>query len=183
MTRFILPLGLFLALALTLGMGLRHQSDLRDPSAVPSPLVGRQLPAFDVPVLTSVQAGETHFQPSDLKGQVWLLNVWASWCASCASEHPVLVAQARGNGVTVVGFNYQDGPEPARQWLSRHGNPFRLTFADPTGRLGLDLGIVAVPETFLIDQQGRIRHKFTGPLSEGDWRTTLLPKLRELQGV
>lgn len=182
--RFVLPLLLFLALAATLALGLQHQADVADPTALPSPLVGREVPAFDAPVLTSaVPGGPERFQPSQLKGQVWLLNVWASWCTSCLREHPVLSAQARQHGVTLVGFNHQDANDQAKAWLARHGNPYRLTFAEPSGRLGLDLGIVAVPETFVIDKQGRIRHKFTGPVSEDDWRTTLLPLIKELQGA
>jgi len=182
--RFVLPLLLFLALAATLALGLRHQAEVSDPTALPSPLVGREVPAFEAPVLTSAaQGGADRFQPAQLKGQVWLLNVWASWFTSCLREHPVPVAQARQGGRTLVGFNPQDTDEQARAWLARHGNPYQLTFAEPSGRLGLDLGIVAVPETFVIDKQGRIRHKFTGPVSEEDWRKTLLPLIRELQGA
>lgn len=181
--RFVLPLLLFLVLAATLALGLRHQADVVDPTALPSPLVGREVPAFDAPVLTAAPGGPERFQPAQLKGQVWLLNVWASWCTSCLREHPVLLAQARQSGVTLVGLNHQDADEPARAWLARHGNPYQLTFAEPSGRLGLDLGIVAVPETFVIDKQGRIRHKFTGPVSEEGWRKTLLPLIQELQGA
>jgi len=182
--RFLLPLLLFLALAATLALGLRHQAEVADPTALPSPLVGREVPAFDAPVLTAVAtSGPQRFQPAQLKGQVWLLNVWASWCASCLREHPVLLAQVKQSGVTLVGLNHQDADDQARAWLLRHGNPYQLTFAEPTGRLGLDLGIVAVPETFVIDKQGRIRHKFTGPVSEADWRKTLLPLIQELQGA
>lgn len=182
--RFVLPLLLFLALVATLALGLRHQADVADPTALPSPLVGRQVPDFDAAVLTAAApGGPDHFQPAQLKGQVWLLNVWASWCTSCLREHPVLLAQAKQSGVTLVGFNHQDADEQAWAWLVRHGNPYQLTFAEPSGRLGLDLGIVAVPETFVIDKQGRIRHKFTGPVSEEDWRKTLLPLIRGLQGA
>ena len=182
--RFLLPLLLFLALAATLALGLRHQAEVADPTALPSPLVGREVPAFDAPVLTAVATGgPQRFQPAQLKGQVWLLNVWASWCTSCLREHPVLLAQVKQSGVTLVGLNHQDADDQARAWLVRHGNPYQLTFSEPTGRLGLDLGIVAVPETFVIDKQGRIRHKFTGPVSEADWRKTLQPLIQELQGA
>lgn len=184
MNRTVLPLLLFLDLAATLALGLRHQADGADPTALPSPLIGRDVPAFDAAVLTTaVPGGPDRFQPAQLKGQVWLLNVWASWCSSCLREHPVLLSQARQSGVTLVGFNHQDSDEQARAWLARHGNPYRLTFAESSGRLGLDLGIVAVPETFVIDQQGRIRHKFTGPVSEEAWRKTLLPLIKGLQGA
>jgi len=167
-----------------LALGLRHQAEVADPTALPSPLVGREVPAFDAPVLTAAATGgPQRFQPAQLKGQVWLLNVWASWCTSCLREHQVLLAQVKQSGVTLVGLNHQDADDQARAWLLRHGNPYQLTFAEPTGRLGLDLGIVAVPETFVIDKQGRIRHKFTGPVSEADWRKTLQPLIQELQGA
>lgn len=182
MSRFVLPLVLFLALAFTLFAGLRHQADVADPTALPSPLVGRALHAFEGKVLTASQAdAKPVFQPEQLKGQVWLLNAWASWCTSCLREHPVFLAHATEAGVRLVGFNYQDEASKAEAWLQRHGNPYALTFSDPSGRLGMDLGIVALPETFVIDRQGRIRHKFSGPVTEDDWRKVLQPLIKALQ--
>lgn len=181
MSRFVLPLALFAAIVATLALGLRHQAESADPAVLPSALLGHDVPAFTAPVLTSARAEDASFQPADLKGQVWLLNVWASWCTSCLREHPVLVARARASGVPLVGLNYQDEAGRARAWLTEHGNPYRVTVSDPEGRIGIEFGVVAVPETFVIDKHGRIRHKFTGPLSEADWQQTLLPLIRELQ--
>jgi cytochrome c biogenesis protein CcmG/thiol:disulfide interchange protein DsbE len=181
MIRFLMPLGVFIALALTLGLGLRHAATAGDPTALPSPLVGRELPAFDVPVLTSVNAGAPRFQPGQLKGKVWLLNIWASWCTTCLREHPVMLSQVRSSGVPLVGFNFQDEPAKARDWLTQHGNPYQVSFEDPSGRLGMDLGVIAVPETFVIDKQGRIRHKITGEITAKSWRETVLPLIRKLQ--
>lgn len=181
MSRFVLPLALFAAIVATLALGLRHQSRGGDPTVLPSPLVGHDVPAFTAPVLTSVRTENASFQPADLKGQVWLLNVWASWCTSCLREHPVLVARAQAGGVSLVGLNHQDDPGRARAWLAEHGNPYLVTVSDADGRVGIEFGVVAVPETFVIDKRGRIRHKFTGPLSEADWQQTLLPLIRELQ--
>ncbi|WP_294635718.1 DsbE family thiol:disulfide interchange protein [uncultured Aquabacterium sp.] len=181
MSRFVLPLALFAAIAATLALGLRHQADGGDPAVLPSPLVGRDVPAFTAPILTSARADVGTFRPADLRGQVWLLNVWASWCTSCLREHPVLLDRAKAGGVPLVGLNYQDEADRARAWLSRHGNPYLVTVSDADGRVGIEFGVVAVPETFVIDKRGRIRHKFTGPLSEADWQQTLLPLIRELQ--
>ncbi len=174
MKRSLLPLGIFLALAGTLALGLKRG----DPQAVPSPLVGQAVPAF---TLAELERPERRFTPASLKGQVWVLNVWASWCTSCRQEHPVLLDLARQRVVPMIGFNYQDQREAGRQWLSRHGNPYQLTTFDADGRVGMDLGIIGVPETFVIDKQGRIRHKFTGPLTAEAVRTTLVPLIRELQ--
>lgn len=176
MTRFILPLILFLALAGTLAVGLWRG----EPPPPPSPLVGRAVPAFDLPVL---DGAPSRFGPQQLKGQVWLLNVWASWCVSCREEHPVLLDQVRGSGVPLVGLQYQDKAEPGKAWLSQHGNPYRLTAVDPDGRAGLDLGVIGVPETFVIDKQGRVRHRFAGPLTPQVWQETLWPLIKELQGA
>lgn len=175
MNKFLWPLIGFIVLVVLLAIGLNL-----NPREVPSPLVGKPAPAFALPRLDNPSKT---FSPEEMKGQVWLLNVWASWCTSCLREHPVLLAQVKQSGVTLVGLNHQDADDQARAWLVRHGNPYQLTFSEPTGRLGLDLGIVAVPETFVIDKQGRIRHKFTGPVSEADWRKTLLPLIQELQGA
>lgn len=173
----VLPLALFAALAFMLARGLQHGHS----EEVPSPLLGRTVPAFALPQLAADEA--PRFAPAQLKGQVWLLNVWASWCTSCKEEHPVLMGLSRETQVPLIGFNYQDQPELGRAWLARKGDPYRLTVTDPDGRAGLDLGVVGVPETFVIDKQGRVRHKLSGPITQEVWRNTLQPLIQELQGA
>ncbi|AYH42034.1 DsbE family thiol:disulfide interchange protein [Azoarcus sp. DN11] len=192
--KFLIPLFIFLALAGFLGYGLKL-----NPREVPSPLIGKAAPAFRVPQL---QAEGKTISPEDMKGRVWLLNVWASWCVSCRYEHPVLVQLARNSPVPIVGLNYKEmrgdgaadvkGVAPAtelatarqraRQWLVEHGgDPYTVTALDLDGRVGIDYGVYGVPETFLIDQQGVIRYKHIGPITPESLRDVLLPKIAELQ--
>ncbi|HEX5786368.1 MAG TPA: DsbE family thiol:disulfide interchange protein [Burkholderiaceae bacterium] len=172
--RYLFPLGIFLTLACTLALGLQRG----DPQALPSPLVGKPVPAFK---LTQLDDAQKQFTPADLKGQVWLLNAWASWCVSCRKEHPVLLDLAQQKQVVLVGFNYQDQREAGQKWLARHGDPYQFTVFDPDGRAGMDLGIVGVPETFVIDKQGTVRYKLSGPLTPELLKTKVLPLVKELQ--
>jgi cytochrome c biogenesis protein CcmG/thiol:disulfide interchange protein DsbE len=174
MKRFLIPLGLFLVLAgfLAVGLGL-------NPREVPSPLVGRPAPAFSLPTLASSPDGK--FSPADMKGQVWLLNVWASWCVSCLQEHPVLMDLARSGAVPLVGLDYKDAGGDARRWLAQHGDPYRLSVTDVDGRVGIDYGVYGVPETYVIDKAGAIRYKRVGPLTAEVLQSTVLPMVRELQ--
>lgn len=172
--RYLLPLAFFLSITFTLGIGLWREPQ----AAVPSPLVGKPAPAFN---LTLLDDPSRQFSPQQLKGQVWLLNVWASWCTSCRKEHPLLLDVARQHVVPIVGFNYQDQRDAGRQWLQTHGNPYQLTVFDADGRIGMDYGVYGVPETFVIDKQGRIRYKQAGVITEADWKKTLLPLIKELQ--
>ena len=174
MTRFLVPLGVFLALAVALAAGLS-----RDPRALPSPLVGKPVPSFELPLLG---ADGPSLRSSELRGKVWLLNVWASWCTPCQVEHPLLVDFAARSQVPVYGLNYKDRPDAARAWLARLGNPYAATMADPEGRTGIDLGVYGVPETFVIDRGGVIRYRHAGPLTPEFLEHTLAPLLRELQG-
>jgi cytochrome c biogenesis protein CcmG, thiol:disulfide interchange protein DsbE len=176
MSRFAWPLLLFLALAGVLVLALRREGD---PQALPSPLIGKPIPSF---ALGRLQADQPTVSPQQFKGQVWLLNVWASWCTTCREEHPTLLKLAADSGVPVVGLNYQDKPDPAQAWLAQHGNPFTQVAMDADGRVGIDLGVVGVPETFVIDREGRIRHKVTGALTPEIVQTRLLPLIKELQG-
>lgn len=175
MKRFLLPLGLFLALACTLALALKRG----DPQELSSPLVGKPVPAFS---LSQLDDPAKSFSPRQLQGKVWLLNVWASWCTSCRQEHPLLVDFAKQGLVPVIGFNYQDQREAGQQWLGKHGNPYQLTAFDQDGRVGMDLGVIGVPETFVVDKQGRVRHKFTGPITPELLKDKLLPLIAELQG-
>jgi cytochrome c biogenesis protein CcmG/thiol:disulfide interchange protein DsbE len=177
MKRFLIPLVAFAALAVFLGIGLRH-----DPHELPSPLIGRAAPAFTLPRLAAADATPAAtFSPADLRGQVWLLNVWASWCVSCRQEHPVLMDLARSAVVPLVGLDYKDAPADARRWLAQHGDPYKLSAVDADGRVGIDYGVYGVPETYVIDQAGTIRYKQIGPLSVEVLHGTILPLVRELQ--
>ena len=172
MKRYLIPLGIFLVLAVFLGVGLKL-----NPREVPSPLVGKPAPAFSLPTLAdpAVQLAATQ-----MKGQVWVLNVWASWCVPCLAEHPYVTQLARTPGVKVVGLNYKDKPADAQAWLQKHGDPYSSIVADRDGRVGIDYGVYGVPETFIIDRAGVIRHKQIGPITPEVLRDKLLPLLKEL---
>ena len=150
----------------------------RDPSVVPSPLLGKPAPAFRLAQLH--KPGEW-LQNDDLKGKVWLLNVWASWCVSCRVEHPLLLQLARTNLVPVYGLDYKDKPDQALAWLAQNGDPYTSSIVDPDGRVGIDYGVYGVPETFLIDKAGVIRYKQIGPLTPEALNEKILPLVRELQ--
>ena len=171
--KFLIPLGVFAVLAVFLGLGLKL-----NPREIPSPLIGKPVPNFR---LTRLHDAEQSFGPEDFKGKVWLLNVWASWCASCRTEHPVLNAWAGNGEVEIVGLNYKDDPESARQWLAQLGNPYTLSVMDPDGRVGIDWGVYGVPETFVVDAHGIIRHKHTGPIAAQDIQTGLRPLVQRLK--
>ncbi len=173
MMRFILPLVVFLVLAGFLYKGLHL-----DPHEVPSPLIDKPAPAFNLPQL---QETNKQFSPAEMKGKVWLLNAWSSWCVSCKEEHPVLMDLARQNVVPIYGLDYKDKREDALMQLSRGGNPYVLSVMDREGRTGIDYGVYGVPETYVIDKQGVIRYKQIGPVNYQNLRETILPLVAELQ--
>lgn len=170
--RFGMPLAVFVLLVLLLGIGLGL-----NPREVPSPLIGKPAPAFRLPEL---HAPERTFSPQDLAGQVWILNVWASWCAACREEHPVLEALAKSRAVPIYGLNYKDRREDAIRWLKQFGDPYRLSVFDVEGRVGIDYGVYGVPETYVIDKRGVIRYKRIGPVTPEIVEKKLLPLIREL---
>lgn len=170
--RYLLPLGIFLVIAAVLAVGLTLDSE-----RVPSPLVGKPMPAF---ALAGVHEPERTVRPADFRGQPWLLNVWATWCASCRVEHPVLIDAAREHGATIVGLDYKDERAAAIDWLRQRGDPYVVSAYDPDGRVGLDLGVYGVPETYVIDRDGIIRYKHIGPVSQEQLRERILPLLAEL---
>jgi cytochrome c biogenesis protein CcmG/thiol:disulfide interchange protein DsbE len=172
MARFLLPLIIFVVLVIFLWVGLG-----RDPREVPSPLVGKPAPAFTLPQLH--EPGKP-FSAADMRGQVWLLNVWASWCVSCRDEHPVLVEFSKHGTVPIVGLNYKDQREDALRWLAQFGDPYRLSISDSDGRIGIDYGVYGVPETYIIDKLGTIRMKHIGPVTPDVLQTKILPLVREL---
>jgi cytochrome c biogenesis protein CcmG/thiol:disulfide interchange protein DsbE len=172
MRRFLLPLGIFAALVVFLGIGLRL-----DPREIPSPFIGKQAPAFNVPQLNDENL---MISPADMRGKVWMLNVWASWCVSFRQEHPVLMDFARQNMIPVVGLNYKDKREDGVGWLNQFGNPYLLSAYDRDGRIGIDYGVYGVPETFIIDKNGVIRMKHVGPLTRTVIDEKLIPLIKEL---
>ena len=170
--KFGLPLLVFLALAIFLGVGLQ-----RDPREVPSPLIGKAAPAFRAGVLGNPTQVLTN---DSLRGQVWILNVWASWCGACIEEHPVMLRLASENTVPIYGLDYKDREVQARTWLDRRGNPYRATLLDPQGRIGLDWGVYGVPETFIIDKAGKVRFKQIGPVTDEVLARNIRPLLEQL---
>lgn len=173
MMRFILPFVIFMALAGFLFVGLSL-----DPHEVPSPLINKPAPAFE---LIQLHDTSKRFSAQEMKGQVWLLNVWASWCVSCKVEHPVFMDLARRNIVPIYGLNYKDKREDGIAWLQAGGDPYVLSASDLEGRIGLDYGVYGVPETYVIDKQGVIRYKQIGPVTPESLRDKILPMVAELQ--
>lgn len=149
------------------------------PREVPSPLIGKPAPGFTLPVLE--QPGRT-LSVQDMRGKVWLLNVWASWCVACRLEHPLVLDASRTGEVPIYGLNYKDAPADAQRWLDRFGNPYVASLSDREGLVGIDFGVYGVPETFVIDKQGVIRHKVIGPLTPDILRDTVMPLVRKLDG-
>jgi len=167
----LLPLAIFLVVAVFLYRGL-----FLKPAELPSALIGKPFPAFSLPSVD--EPGKT-ITTADLKGKAALVNVWATWCVACKVEHPVLNQLAK-QGVTIYGVNYKDDNASAQKWLKEFHNPYLLNISDAQGSLGLDLGVYGAPETFFIDKQGVIRHKFVGVIDEQVWREQLAPLYQEL---
>lgn len=173
MRKGIVPLAVFLVLVALLGIGLTL-----NPRELPSPLVDKPLPQFSLPRLSEPQKA---FTAADMKGKVWMLNVWASWCVACRVEHPVLVELSKTDkSVLIYGLNYKDKRDDALQWLTRFGNPYVESISDTQGLVGIDLGVYGVPETFIIDKQSVIRHKQIGPITPEVLQDTILPLMRKL---
>ncbi len=173
MKRFLIPLGIFIVLVIFLGIGLKL-----NPREVPSPLIGKPAPDFKLALLSDPSR---QMSPADLRGKVWLFNVWASWCGSCRQEHDLLIDLGRKGIVPIYGMDYKDQPGDARAVLARFGNPYVETVMDPDGRSGINYGVYGVPETYLIDKGGIIRYKHTGPLTGEILERKILPLVKELQ--
>jgi len=171
--KLLLPLVVFLVLAGFLFAGL-----WRDPRQVPSPLIDKPAPQFSLARLDDPAA---KLGTADMKGQVWLLNVWASWCVSCREEHPLLVELAKAKVVPIIGLDYKDEPSAGRKWLAQFGDPYTASVIDRDGTVGIDFGVYGVPETFVIDKGGTIRYKQIGPVTAEALEKTILPLVRELQ--
>jgi len=167
MKRFLWPLAVFILLVGFLAAGLKL-----NPREVPSPLVGKPAPAFELPVL---QQPNRRFAPGDMRGKVWLLNVWASWCVTCRDEHPLLVGLSKQGVLPILGLNYKDKDDEAQRWLKQFGDPYQLSVVDADGRIGIDYGVYGVPETYLIDAEGVIRYKQIGAITAAILEQKILP--------
>jgi len=171
--KFLIPLLLFITLVGFLAVGLN-----RDPQEIPSPLIGKQAPAFELPQLADPKKT---FSPESMKGQPWILNVWASWCVACREEHPVLVELGKLQVAPIIGLDYKDKREDAMTMLALQGNPYLLSAFDANGRVGIDYGVYGVPETYVIDKAGVIRFKHIGPITMAVLNQKILPLLGELK--
>ncbi len=171
--RWSLPLAIFIVVAGFLYVGL-----YRDPHEVPSPLIGKPAPAF---ALAELHHPDRTLATADMRGQVWLLNVWASWCVSCREEHPLLVALSKAGVVPIIGLDYKDKSEDGLAWLVGNGDPYTKSVVDLDGRVGINWGVYGVPETFVVDKAGIIRYKQIGPLTQDALSRKILPLVRELQ--
>ena len=192
MKKFFIPLGIFLVLVAFLAVGLK-----RNPQEIPSPLLGKPAPLFS---LSTLDTSGAKFGPQDMRGKVWMLNVWATWCAACRDEHPLLVALSKANQLPIVGLNYkevqaQDAPagrqltpedklriarERSAVWLQRLGDPYVVSVFDLDGRVGIDYGVYGVPETYIIDKEGVIRFKQVGAVTLETLQSQILPLLQKL---
>jgi cytochrome c biogenesis protein CcmG/thiol:disulfide interchange protein DsbE len=167
------PFVVFVILAIFLYVGLSL-----NPHEVPSPLINKPAPAFTLPQLHDPSK---RLSTQDLKGQVWLLNVWASWCVSCREEHPVLMEMARRNIVPIYGLDYKDKNEEGEAWLRNGGDPYTQIATDTDGRVGIDYGVYGVPESYVIDKQGVIRYKQIGAITRQNLQEKIIPLIAELQ--
>ena len=171
---FLLPAGAFLGLMVAFGVSLH-----RDPSILPSALIGKPVPVFSLP---PVQGRALGLSSDDLKGEVSLVNVFASWCVACREEHPLLMHLKAQGVVPIYGINYKDKPEDAARWLDTMGDPYTRTGADRDGRVAIDWGVYGVPETYVVDRAGRIAFKQIGPVNEQVLSETILPLITRLRG-
>jgi len=168
--KFLIPLIAFLAVSLLLGIGL-----FLNPKEIPSALIDKPAPEFNLSLLGETEQNLGNFSPSEMKGKRWILNVWASWCVSCRYEHPLLNQIAEQTDIPLIGLNYKDEPEKARQWLAKRGNPYSKVPQDIEGNVGIDWGVYGVPETFVINEQGNIIYRFAGPINKNIFSTEIEP--------
>jgi cytochrome c biogenesis protein CcmG, thiol:disulfide interchange protein DsbE len=169
-----IPLALFLGLASVFFVVLLRG---RDPHEVPSPLINKAAPAFQLPQLD--EPART-FSVESMRGKVWVLNFWGTWCIACRDEHPLLVEFSKSGELPIFGVDYKDNREAARQWLNELGNPYALVAFDVEGRTSIDYGVYGAPESYLIDKNGVIRFKQIGPITREVWNNKILPMAREL---
>ena len=167
----LVPVIIFLGLGILLAVGLKiadHKTE------IPSPLIGKPMPEFSLPVLGQEEMTVSH---EDLLGKPFLLNVWASWCPTCRYEHPVITDLAESGAIRVIGLNYRDEAIDAQQWLRRFGNPYEFSLADVSGRTGIDFGVYAAPESFLVDAEGNVVFKQIGAMTYEVIEQEILPRI------
>jgi cytochrome c biogenesis protein CcmG/thiol:disulfide interchange protein DsbE len=167
------PLVGFIGLAIAFGWGLT-----RNPQELPSAFIGKPVPTFSLP---PVQGRDLGLSSADLKGEVSLVNVFASWCVACRAEHPLFMQLAANKVVPIHGINYKDAPQDAADWLDNLGDPYTRTGADRNGRVAIDLGVTGVPETFVIDATGIVVYKQVGPVTQQALEETILPLIARLR--
>ena len=172
MLKYLIPLGLFVILVIFLAIGLT-----RDPNELPSALLDKPAPTFRLPQL---KEPDKTFSAEDIRGKVWMLNVWASWCVACRDEHPYLFEYQKSGAVPIYGLNYKDRREDALGWLSELGDPYLLSAVDLDGRVAIDYGVYGAPESYIIDKSGTIRLKHVGPILPDVWSKKILPLVQEL---
>ena len=173
MKKGLIPLGIFLVLVVFLAIGLT-----RDPHEIPSALIGKPASLSTAPLL---DAPEKSFSAKSMLGKVWILNTWASWCVTCRQEHPILLDLSKSKAVPIIGLDWRDKDVDGLKWLARFGNPYDVVVSDNSARIGIDFGVTAAPESFVIDKTGVIRYKQNGMITEEALRDTILPLIRELQ--
>jgi len=173
MIRYLLPLTIFLGITVLFIYGLQN-----DPRYIPSPLINQSAPEFNLPTL---HEPELNIKMDTLKGKVSLLNVWASWCAACRIEHPILNNAVRNYDIKLYGLNYKDSRSEALIWLKDLGNPYIESAYDKDGVVGIDYGVYGVPETFIIDKQGIIRYNHIGPINKEQFDDIIMPMIKELE--
>lgn len=167
----LLPVIIFLALGLLLAAGLKIADRKTE---IPSPLIGKKIPEFTLPILGQEN---TMVSSDDLLGEPFLLNIWASWCPTCRYEHPVITDLAESGAVRVIGLNYRDEKADAQQWLQRFGDPYEFSLADVSGRIGIDFGVYAAPESFLVDAEGNVVFKQIGAMTYEIIEQEILPRI------
>lgn len=170
---FLIPAAAFAALALWFAAGLG-----RDPGYIPSMLIDRPAPEFALPPIAGRERG---FSSEDLKGQVSMVNIFGSWCATCEIEHPVLMEIAKDGAAPIYGLDWKDKPGAGARWLAARGDPYTAIGDDADGRVAIDFGVTGAPETFIIDAAGRVRHKHIGEITREDWRRVLKPMIEDLK--
>ncbi len=176
MWKFLLPAAAFVALAVLFAFGLNPKRDIH---ALPSPLIGKAAPEF---ALTDVLDANRVVSNSTLKGQVYVLNVWATWCVPCREEHPSLLSIAHTGQVPIIGLNWKDNRDRAKLWLEQLGNPYQAVAFDGDGRAAIDWGVYGAPETYLVGKDGKVLFKFISPITQEVWDQEFAPRIAAAKG-